>query len=357
MLVRLPDIGYTPSMHRIDRKWIELSSGYRDIQSYKTKLEVEFGRAVRVGHNLQFRKELTEWQKKRRLFFALAAVAPLTILALCLTSYYFRDVACVIIYWALLVVIILITLAIAGRQYLREMMKGKPTPVSDGAHVVDLEERWWDSLSPQDLSDEKVAKKGGSDLQSMLAHSLPDSYIFQSLSATDLLLLGPSGIWIFIIMDWSGVIFKEGGIWTETVTVHDKLGRRQHEQKTHESGPDDQWLQRKQEIVKKVETNIPHRAWTLNLIQGGVVFSNPKGTLDKKRIRGNAASYGVPRAWAERIHRAPPLDDFTPEKQLEFLDILAETEDAQTVSAKDEADRLYRLAVEELRGYIAKLVK
>ena len=99
---------------------------------------------------LQFRKELTEWQKKRRIFFALVAVAPLSIIALCLTSFYFRDVACVIIYWALLVVIILVTLAVAGRQYIREMVNGKPVQQPAEALVVDLEGRWWDSLSPQD---------------------------------------------------------------------------------------------------------------------------------------------------------------------------------------------------------------
>src|SRR5450756_2272721 len=108
-------------MHSIDRKWTDLAAGYQAIQSFKTKLTSEFGRAVQVGHKQRFRKELTEWQKKRRVFFALVAVAPLSIIALCLTAFYFRDVACVIVYWAVLVLIILVTLAVAGRQYIHEL--------------------------------------------------------------------------------------------------------------------------------------------------------------------------------------------------------------------------------------------
>jgi uracil phosphoribosyltransferase len=45
------------------------------------------------------------------------------------------------------------------------------------------------------------------------------------------------------------------------------------------------------------------------------------------------------------------------ERQLEILNVLAETEGIQTVSAKDEAERLYHLAVEELQEYVMKLVK
>ncbi len=169
-----------PAMHSIDRKWTDLATGYQAIQSFKTKLTAEFGRAVRVGHKQQFRKELTEWQKKRRIFFALVAVAPLSIIALCLTSFYFRDVACVIIYWALLVLIILVTLAVAGRQYIREMVNGKPVPQPVEGLVVDLEGRWWESLSPQELANEKAGKKGEADFLTLLARSLSDLYIFPS---------------------------------------------------------------------------------------------------------------------------------------------------------------------------------
>ncbi len=343
-------------MHRIDRKWTDLAGGYSDIQLYKSKLEVEFGRAVRVGYDRQFRKEMTEWQKKRRVFFSLAAFATLSIIALCITLFYFRDLSCVIIYWALLVVIILVTLAIAGRQYILEMVKDRPAPPSRDALVVDLEGRWWERISPMELADMQAEKKGRGNFSGLLALTLPESFISQSLSPVDLLLLGPSGIWMFLLVDWDGMISKQGSNWTQTITVHDKLGRRQREQKSFETSPDDQWLKRKQEIEKRIEANVPQLSSRLNPVRGGIVFSNPKVNFDKNRVQDNTAAYGRPKGWVARIRNSPTLEDFSLEWQLEILDMLAEPGDPQTVSAKDEAERLYKQAVEELRGYITNLV-
>jgi Nuclease-related domain len=344
-------------MHNVDRKWIDLSAGYKAIQAFKTSLTAEFGRAVRIGHRLQFRKDLTEWQKKRRVFFTLVAAAPLSIIALCLTAFYFRDVACVIIYWTMLVFIILVTLAVAGRQYVREMVNGKPVPQHAESLVVDLEGRWWDSLSAQDLVDVKAGDKGSVDFQTLLSRSLSDNYFVQNHTNTDMLLLGPSGIWIFRVVNWSGTMVKQEGIWTQIETVRDSLGQKNCEEKTHEPGPDDQWLQLKQDFVKKIENHLPEQVWVLDLIQGGVVFAHPKVDLDKKRIQGNAASYGRSNSWVERVRRAPPANGFTLEIQMEILDVLTESNEGQTVSAKDESERLYRQAVEELQAYVAKMVK
>jgi hypothetical protein len=344
-------------MYSIDRKWTDLAAGYQAIQSFKTKLTGEFGRAVQVGHKQRFRKQLTEWQKKRRIFFALVGIATLSIVGLCLTSFYFRDVACVIIYWALLVLIILVTLAVAGRQYIREMVNGKPVPQPVEGLVVDLEGRWWESLSPLELAIVKAGKKGEADFLTLLTRSLSDLYKAQLLSGTDVLVLGPSGIWVFKLENWSGAIVKQEGTWKQIQTIRDKLGRKRFEEIIHEPGPDDQWLQQKQEIIKTLERHLPERTWILNLIQGGVVFSHPKVNLDKKRIQGNSASYGLSKGWAERIRRAPPVEGFTRDMQLEILDTLDERSGQQTASAKDKAERLYQQAVEELRAYVAKMVK
>ena len=344
-------------MHTIDPKWTGLAAGYQAIQSFKTKLTGEFGRAVQVGHKHQFRKELTEWQRKRRIFFGLLVVAPLSIIALCLTAFYFHEVACVIVYWAGLVLLILVTLAVAGRQYIREMVNGEPVPQPVEGLVVDLEGCWWDGLSLQELEVGKTTKKGERDFLPLLAHTLPHTYLARGPSVTEILLLGPSGIWIFKVENWNGTIVKQEGVWTQIQTLSDKLGRKRRAEMTHKPGPDDQWQQLKHEIAGTLEKNLPERAWTLNLIQGGVVFSHPKVNLDKKHIQGNTASYGSPKAWAGRIRHAPPVDGFTLEMQLEILDALAESGGLQTGSAKDEAERLYLESSAELRAYVTKMVK
>jgi len=351
------NFGYTPAMHRIDRKWTDLAAGYQAIQSLITQLTTEFGRAVWVGHKQLQRRELTEWQLKRRVFLALMVIALLSIIALFLASFYFRDVACVIVYWAVLVLIILITLAVAGRQYIRELVTGKPVQQPVKGLELDLEGRWWQSLSPQELTVEKVGKRREMDFLALLARSLPDLYSTRLLSNSDVLLLGPTGIWILKVEHWSGTVVKQEGTWKGIQTVRDKLGRKRPDEKILGSSPDDQWLQVKNEVVRTIEEKLAERAWTLSLVQGGVVFSHPKVNLDKERIRDITASYGLPKAWIERILRAPLVDGFTLELQLEILDALIGGGDEQSVSARDEAERLYQQAVEELRLSVAKMVK
>jgi hypothetical protein len=358
-------------MHILDCKWTDLAAGYQVVQSFQTKLTTEFGRAVQVGHKQRFRKELTEWHKKRRVFFALVAMAPLSIITLCMSAFYLRDMTCVIVYWAVLVVTILVTLAVAGRQYIREMVNGRPVQQAAEGWVVDLEGRWWDSLVPEEKAVEKAGNQGKNDFLVLLARSLPDTYLAvrsplapnQETPDPDALLLGPSGIWLFEVNPWNGMVLKQDGIWKQIQIIRDKLGRKRNEEKVFGLGPDDRWLQQKQKIAQTLKKLFPEQAWTLELIQGGVAFSHPKAILDKNRIQDNTAAYGSAKAWVERIRRAPEMDGFTLEMQLKILDALTGaatvtgSEVTPPVSSKEEAERLSQDAVEELRAYVARMVK
>jgi hypothetical protein len=340
-------------MHSIDRKWTGLAAGYQAVQSLQARLEAEFGRALQAVHKQKFRKELTGWQKKRRVFFTLAAIAPLSIITLCLTAFYFREVACVIIYWAVLVVIILITLAVAGRTYIREMMN-RPKPVHVKTLAVDLEQRWWASLSPKELEAVNAENKEKIDFLTMLGQTLPEACL--AVRKPGLLLFSPTGLWLFQVEPWSGIIIREEGVWKQVQTIQEKFGRKRLQVQTHELAPDDEWLRHKNELVNILNERPAQWAWTASLIQGGVVFTHPKASLDKPRIQGNKAAYGLAKAWAERVRCASPVDGFTLEIQLEILESLQEPHGEQGASAKDEAGRLYQEAVNELRQYVAKMV-
>ena len=340
-------------MHSIDPIWADLVTGYQTIQLLQARLEAEFGRALQAGHKHQFRRELTEWQKKRRVFFLMVAIAPLSIITLCLTAYYFRDVACVIVYWTLLVVIILVTLAVAGRNYIRDVMN-RPNPEHDKTLAVDLEHRWWASLSPKEQTVVDAEEKEKANFLSMLGQALPGPCL--AIRSPGLFLFSPTGIWLFQIESWSGTIIRQEGVWKQIQTIRDKLGRKQSQEQTREPAPDDAWLKRKKEFVNILNDRLPQRAWTESLIQGGVVFTHPKAILDKPRIQGNTAAYGLAKAWAERIRLAPTADGFPLEIQLEILETLLKGQGEQAASAKDEADRLYLEATDELRQSIAKMV-
>jgi hypothetical protein len=345
-------------MHLIDRKWTDLAAGYQAVQSLQARLETEFGRAVQVGHKQKFRKEVTEWQKKRRIFFALVVIAPLSIIVLCLAAFYFREVACVIIYWVVVVLTILVTLAVAGRSYIRDVIN-RPKLEDLNAPAADLEQRWWARLSPQELAISTGRGKDKVDFLRLLADSLPEP----CLAKRDLLVEGdnhvllftPSGLWLFTVRDWGGSIVRQDGIWKQ---VHNRS-----EAVIYDQAPDDEWLRQKEAIVKVLEKRLPQRTWTGSSIQGGVAFTHPKVHLDKARIQGNTAAYGPVNAWVGRVRHAPGIDGFPLEMQLEILDALGTAENpkmeqsAHHISSKDEAERLYLEASGELRESVAKMVE
>ncbi|HTX92262.1 MAG TPA: hypothetical protein VMC09_13700 [Anaerolineales bacterium] len=340
-------------MHIIDSRWVDLAGGYQAVRSLQARLEAEFGRALQAGQHRKFRRQLTEWQKKRRILIALAIIAPLSIMTLCLTAYYFREVACVIVYWAVVVLAILAMLVVAGRNYIQEAVN-RPEPHPAGSITVDLEKRWWASLASREPAGNK--KDTSQDFMGLLRPHISGSYFLRrDLLAPDnrsLLVFGPSGLWLFVECGWSGSIARLGGSWTYT-------GKPTKEMFT---APDDQWLQYRQKITATLKSRLPQRAWTASLVQGGVVFSHPKARPDKARIQGNTAAYGPARAWAGRLQHALAVDGFTTDMQLEILDAFSAewgipTPPEDAVSARAEAERLYEAAVTELRQSVAILVK
>jgi hypothetical protein len=352
-LVRQQNLAYTQHMHSIDSRWTDLAAGYQAVQSLQGRLETEFGRAMQAGEKQKFHKELTEWQKKRRAFFVMAGIAPLSIITLCVAAFYLREVACVIVYWTLLVGIILVTLAVAGRNFIREAMN-RPKPENMKTLPLDLEQRWWAGLSPQELTVVNAEEKDRASFLRMAGQALPEGCLV--IRAPAPLLFSPAGMWLFQIVPWSGSIVRQGGVWKESQSVRDKLGREQTQVQTHQAAPDEEWLGQKNELTRILKERRPELAWTTSLIQGGVVFTHPKANLDKPHIQGNTAAYGLARAWVERIRGGQAVDGFTQEIQLEILEALHAPQSGPAASAKELAERLYQEGADELRQSIAKMV-
>ncbi len=123
--------------------------------------------------------------------------------------------------------------------------------------------------------------------------------------------------------------------------------------------PDAQWVRLKETLASVLNERFPQLA---GLIQGGVVFIDPKVHLFKDQIKGNTAAYGLASAWAARLRQAPSADGLSLEMQLETLDALIAREKFPgepldlSNSAKELAMRLYQQAVAELRTFVAKMV-
>jgi len=346
-------MAYTQSMQSIDQKWTELAAGYQAVRLLQASLETEFGRALQAGHKQTHRKKLTEWQKKRRAFFAMIALAPLSIIALALAAFVVRDAMCVIIYWIMLVILILVTLGVAGRSYIREMLN---PPKSDytGTLPVNLEKRWWESLSSREPMTENPDEREKSGFLFMLGQQMPGPFL--TIREPAVLVLSPGGVWLFHVVSWNGTIIKQEGAWKQLQTVKRKGEPELFQVQTYSAVPDDEWVRSKKEILDTLNQRLPQRAWSEDLIQGGVAFTHPEAVLDKARIQGNTAAYGPAGAWIERIRNAPALEGFTLETRLEILDALWSNREEAGSSARDEAERLYHAAADELRQSVAKLV-
>ncbi len=366
-------------MRMIDLRWTDLTAGYEAICRFQGSLENEFGRAVRVGQERKYRKEYAEWLKKRRIFFALATIAPLSVIGLCVSAFFFREVACVIIYWVLVVGVILVALVVAGRNYIREAIN-RPQPPRAGQIPVDLEPRWWATLVPQPLALQTKEGRVQANFLSQLGYSLPDEFLMVCAppdpGGQEVFLVGPSGIWVFVASPWNGVVVKQEGTWRQ---MPRKSVKGKREEVVFETGPDDRFLARKKQILKAVRKHLPDLLRepqapqngeavseagedVVGLVGGGVIFIHPQVKLDKDRIQGNTAAYGRAGAWVERVRRSQPREGLARQVCLEIMELLAplarleQPGGAGTVSAKEKAGSLYQDAVRELRSYVEQMV-
>ena len=340
-------------MRVIDRKWTELAAGYQAVCSLQTRLESEFKRAVEIGYKQQYNRDVTAWRKRRRIFIALAITAPLSIAALCLSARYFRETACVSIYWAVLVLIILGTLGVAGRTYIRETVN-RPALGGPSADLLNLERRWWADLAPEELASPSGKDKRKPNFLTLLA-GLPDTFLARRGPPVEgeasLYVFAPSGPWIFTLREWSGDIIRQEGVWKDIP--------RKGEPIMYSQPPDAQWVRLRDGLADLLNERHPELA---GKIHGGAVFVDPQARLFKEQIQGNTSAYGPAAAWAKRLSETPPMDGLPLQMQLETLDALMARELFPgevldlTYSAKRLAERKYQETVVELRGFVAKMM-
>ncbi|MBN2388404.1 MAG: NERD domain-containing protein [Anaerolineales bacterium] len=360
-------------MRIIDPQWIRLAEGYQDLQILQDRLEVEFGRALQVGQKRKHRREMTEWQRKRLIFFVTAVLAVLALIALCVSTFFFRDALCVLAWWTMTVLCILVATGVALRAYIREMVSGRPALRSVRVDTYGLAKKWWASLAPREASLVTTAAGQFADFLTLLNRLLPDSWLTVSgLPASgqgpgnlDLLLVGPSGIWLLAVKSWPGTIFKQHGVWKQVQAARGKMGKKQTKETVIEPPPDDEWLDLAREIVRTLQQALPPGILPsdldpADLVQGGLVFAHPGVQVTKANIQGHTAAYGLPDPWLERLRTTKPLVGFSLPVRMQVLDALiarAVPAKKQGKSAKAEAERVYQETAAALRGEVERLVK
>ena len=156
-------------------------------------------------------------------------VFPLFALALVLRLLPFGGTTAVLV----LAVVMPVILAIYGAWALQHT----PNPLPDPS---DLSGRWWGTVSARGPSVRRpgpaleargYGDQGEEALVAYLSKSLPGDYVAlrgplvaRNLDA-DLVVVGPTGVWVYEVKHWSGEITCRGGQWRRTKTYRERGGR------------------------------------------------------------------------------------------------------------------------------------
>ncbi|HJS19005.1 MAG TPA: nuclease-related domain-containing protein [Anaerolineales bacterium] len=343
-------------MRIIEKNWVDIHAGFQAVQSLETRLKYDWKRAIQVAQNRETQPARIRYERTKRITaILLMALLPAFVLFCAGVTYLpelrpplFASFCMLVIPGIVLSLVLVRNFGVAG------------VPRPSDAPPLDIEKEWWSLLRPKSYVIQKGGQRGEIDFLKSLAF-LDDSFIAvwglltstKVRSDTDVLLLGPNGIWIFEVKYWNGAIHKQNRVWSSVYWN----GRR----KSYEKSPDEQWLHQKDEVSKTIAIQLRNRTWPEDLIKGGVVFAHRNTKFGQ--IEHPQAAYGKPGAWRKRIQDSKPLDGFSLPDRLQVLDALIryanryEREEFVITSASDAANQLYDQAAAALQKYVVKRVK
>ena len=280
-------------MRTIDTKWRELTKGYHLVTQLELDLQVQFTRALTIAQRRKNARKLTNW--------------------------------------------------------------------AEDAPSLDICRQWWQhitSVAPK-LA-EKAGDRGEWQLLSCLRSKLPDTYcaLAQILVArrldADVIVIGPSGIWVLESKYWSGKITEQLGQWHQTKTYHQRGGMLTSEDKEVPAF-DLQWRREYNAVVNLVAAKFPQFGLD---IDGGLAFTKPNVELEIDDT--SRATYDNAEGWAGRILSRAAILDLSTEVQLQISDALLQSHDyfdedrPARSSAFDLANALYEIIVQEVKTFVAK---
>ncbi len=239
---------------------------------------------------------------------------------------------------------------------------GKVQPLPEESQAsLGLTEQWWQAVSSQDaLESSDAAEVGQVAFLKYLAQHLPDDYFaahspfLQSCLNVDVLVIGPTGIWLFETKHWRGRVICRGGVWQREPAPNAPL-------ESMTTPLDQSWLAGRDTIEKTLSLKLARNANFGALIRGGLVFTQPD--VQVQIDSSSKVQVGTPPQWLQRIRGTPQMAQFSTEIQLLVLDALLEYALSLYVarplvkSAVELARALYGELLEELRQYVLRQVR
>jgi hypothetical protein len=202
----------------------------------------------------------------------------------------------------------------------------RPTLQTTPSVSLDIIPAWWQALEIQEQPERGYGLEGVSNLLEVLTKKLPDSFItFQELLVTqsldaDVLVLGPSGIWVLESKFWAWQVVCRKGTWYQVKDVYQRGGALDKKVTSYGINPDDQWLREQSMVTETLRRRVPEHPFLLKNVKGGLVFTHPEVEL----LIDNSCKvqWGKVDEWAERIKNTKPVKHFTSETQLDVADAI-----------------------------------
>jgi hypothetical protein len=244
----------------------------------------------------------------------------------------------------------------------------QPEPEQPGTSL-EIAEQWWQSVSSRAPSQPTgEAGLGEFSFLRYLSENLPNDYIaVQSLLVkqsldVDVLLIGPTGIWLFEVKNWRGRVTLHNGIWKHEAAPGETPDDPSRPFDDAQDKPSDaQWLDERETVEKTLNLRLARNARFGTLLRGGLVFTHPNVQLEMDG--SSKVEVGTPPQWLRRIRSTAKMAQFSTEVQLLVLDVLLDYALSLYVtrplvkSAVELAKLLYGDVLEDLRRYILRQVR
>jgi hypothetical protein len=351
-------------MKNIGAEWRNLAEGFLRVETLEAQVRAEWGARLEKARR---EREEAKRQPNRRL--GRAALVFELVLALLLLTVSFvlhfspGDAAAL----GLLIAAPAIAVFYGLGVYF-----GTPDALPDPSN---LSERWWRTISGSTssvrrsgpaLSARHYGDVGEEAFVSYLTGSLSDEYVavrgllvVRNLDA-DVIVVGPTGIWVYEVKNWSGEICCERGEWRRVKTYRQPGGRLVQELETLKPF-DKQWTREAGAVRENLRRRLPGCPELPEAVSGGLVFTH--GSVSFRADGSCGAWAGKPSDCVQILSGSPAMSSLTMEKRLRTVDALLEWSDRlheqqgevpwATSSAVELAERLHDDAVSAASSYFS----
>jgi hypothetical protein len=336
------------------------------VEALEARFRAEWGPRLEEARKERNATELRKLRERGHAALVAASILALLLFAMALLLLLLSSPATTVI--LVLALVIPAVLVLYGVWTLLHTPAPPPNP-------SDLSGRWWDTISERTLSLRRsgpaLSARGYGDVGeaafvSHLAGELPEDYVAvsgllvaRSLDA-DVIVVGPTGIWVYEVKHWSGQIVCQDGQWRRLKTYHKPGGRLVQEHQVIKPF-DKQWIREANAVKETLRRRAPHHPNLHEAVSGGLVFTHG-GFSFSADITCKARVY-TPRSCVEALWSSPEISSFTMQERLHAIDALLEWSDrlherqgeapSATSSSVELAEHLHEDAVSQVLSYVS----